>query len=203
MTNANITKKQSTEFVSSGVFEKQKFECEFDNFKKSWQHNLSKFFALFSCVVAILCVLDFYYKNSNQKVVVQEFAEQLQDISPLDYDAQLHIANVDFRFDAHWAIILQQANSVNVCKTRWFAQPKTITVNNAPNLQISHASIYNDAIIVIALLLCFGLRIFFPFRNKFTQLLLSRYYNLLILPFLCIYTLFGNSRLQHAFEMIF
>lgn len=172
-----------------------KIDTELADFKKSWTYGLSKFIAVVSCIVAIVCVVDFFYNNRTQQIETQAIMEQLNTVQPTDFDAQLRVANTSFHIDAHWTALLKQSQHITVCTTRWFGQPKYLMVDNAHDVCIKHASIYNDGIILWALLLFFGLRVFFPFRNTLTQLLITRYYNLFVLPFICIFVLLGSGRL--------
>ncbi|MCL2328011.1 MAG: hypothetical protein FWC39_05800 [Bacteroidetes bacterium] len=180
-----------------------KIDAELADFKKSWQYTVSKCIAVFSCVVAIAVVIDYFYDNRTQQIETQKIMEQLDAVQPLDFDAQLRIVGTTFHIDAHWTALLRQSEQIHVRTTRWFGQPKYLTIDNIRDVHIKHASIYNDGIILWAILLFLGLRVFFPFRSKLSQLLSIRYYNLFILPFINIYLLLGSGRLQHAIGVIF
>ncbi|MDR0940900.1 MAG: hypothetical protein LBM68_01600 [Bacteroidales bacterium] len=182
-----------------------KIDIELAHVRKSWQYLVSKCVAVFACFVAIAVLVDFFYDNQEYTIKTPTIAAQLQAVSPSDYDAELKIAGSTFRFGAHWTLILLQSQQLQVCSTRWFGQAKYVYIDSVRGESahvVNHASIYNDAIILWAALLLFGMRVFFPFRRNFAQLIITRYYNLLIVPFLCIFVL-GNGRLQHAIGVLF
>ncbi|MDR2962533.1 MAG: hypothetical protein LBU90_02660 [Bacteroidales bacterium] len=193
-----------------------KFEQELGNYKQSWQYPLSKIVAVFAAVIALVCIVDYFYDNTVVQVSVPEFAAQLQmsHTNDLVSDVQVTVGDRVFRFHPQGNIngrsnvaILMGANTISAYSTRWFGQAKYLSVDTNTQ-KIRHANIYNDGFVLWVALLLLPLVIFllFSFRSALVELLFTRYYTLIVLPFILIFVLFGGQgwgRLAHAINVLF
>jgi len=174
-------------------------------FKKSIKIIISKTIAIICCLLSLFILYDFYSSPVKSYELIQGFSSESVPATSNDMHLTdnifILIQGTKISVSPIVAAHLSQEKKLVISRTRFFKQ--IVNVAKIDALEgVDFYNFYNDAIIVLSILLMGGMLIFIYKKNDVTYYFIIKYYNLYILPLVFVYVLFDEARIFKLFGII-
>ncbi|HON52078.1 MAG TPA: J domain-containing protein [Bacteroidales bacterium] len=206
--NTKIKRKQNSKQTKAA--KKQWFEAriqyDISIFKKSKQYILSYCFAFIGSIVALGICIDYFSAPQENYEPIQhiEIPQNFHDIKNYAWK-ELYIIVQDRRISITPLLLnqIQNTSYLKIYNTPYLQQIKRIEATNSqPYTEIEFYNFYNDAFLIIVILLCGGISMFVFNKKSLGYYSIIRFYNLYCLPLIILFVLLGEARILRLFGIV-